>query len=152
MTSAYDVPADKLISSIAEELKKKDTIKPPEWSDVVKTGVHREKSPGEPDWWYTRVAAVLRKVYIYGPIGTEKLSAQFGGPVDKGSKPSHAWSGSRSIIRLSLQQLESTGLIMPQKKLGRVVTPQGQKMLDNASYAIFKEISKEDPKLAKYSK
>jgi small subunit ribosomal protein S19e len=152
MTTAYDVPADKLISSIAEELKKVDAIQPPEWSSVVKTGIHREKAPGEPDWWYTRVAAVLRKVYIYGPIGTEKLSALFGGPVDKGSKPSHAWSGSRSIIRLSLQQLEISGLLMPQKKNGRIVSPKGQKMLDNASYAIFKEMVKEDPKLAKYGK
>ncbi len=152
MTTAYDVPADKLISSIAEELKKNDAIKPPEWSNVAKTGIHREKAPGEPDWWYTRVAAVLRKIYIYGPIGTEKLSAHFGGPVDKGSKPSHAWSGSRSIIRLSIQQLELSGLIMPCKKLGRIISPQGQKMLDNASYAIFKEISKDNPKLAKYGK
>ncbi|MFO7618066.1 MAG: 30S ribosomal protein S19e [Thermoplasmata archaeon] len=152
MTTAYDIPAEKLIASIAEELKKNDTIKPPEWSNLVKTGIHREKAPGEPDWWYTRVAAILRKVYIYGPIGTEKLSAQFGGPVDKGSKPSHAWSGSRSIIRLSLQQLELSGLIQPYKKRGRVISPQGQKLLDNASYAIFKELAKEQPKLTKYGK
>ncbi|MDO9537539.1 MAG: 30S ribosomal protein S19e [Thermoplasmata archaeon] len=152
MTTAYDVPAEKLIASIAEELKKNDAIKPPEWSNLVKTGVHRERSPGEPDWWYTRVAAVLRKVYIYGPIGTEKLAAQFGGSVDKGSKPSHAWTGSRSIVRLSLQQLESSGLIMIQKKNGRVISAQGQKMLDNTSHAIFKELTKEQPILAKYNK
>jgi len=152
MTTAYDVPADKLIASIAEELKKKDTIQPPEWSTFVKTGIHREKGPGEPDWWYTRVAAVLRKVYINGPIGTEKLAAHFGGAVDKGSKPSHAWTGSRSIVRLSLQQLETSGLVLNQKKKGRIISPQGQKLLDNASYAIFTEQAKENPKLAKYRK
>lgn len=152
MTTAYHVPADALIASIAEELKKSDAIKPPEWSAIVKSGIHREKAPSEPDWWYTRVAAVLRKVYVHGPIGTEKLASHFGGPVDKGSKPYHAWTGSRSIIRMSLQQLESSGLVMPQKKLGRVVTPQGQKLLDNTSYAIFKDLAKDNPKLAKYGK
>lgn len=152
MTTAYDVPAEKLIASIAEELKKMDTIQPPEWSGVVKTGIHREKSPGEPDWWHTRVAAVLRKVYIYGPIGTEKLAAHFGGAVDKGAKPYHAWTGSRSIIRLSLQQLETAGLVTNLKKKGRGISPQGQKLLDNASHVIFKEQAKDNPKLAKYGK
>jgi small subunit ribosomal protein S19e len=152
MTTAYDVPANKLIASIAEDLKKRDTIQPPEWSAFVKTGIHREKAPGETDWWYTRVAAVLRKVYINGPIGTEKLAAHFGGPVDKGSKPSHAWTGSRSIVRLSLQQLEASGLVTSQKKRGRMVSAQGQKLLDNASHAIFTEQAKDNPKLAKYGK
>ena len=152
MTTAYDVPADRLIASLAEELKKKDTIQPPEWADLVKTGIHREKSPTDPDWWYTRVAAVLRKVYVNGPIGTEQLSAHFGGPVDRGSKPYHAWTGSRSIIRLSLQQLEQTGLIAADKNTGRIVSPHGQSLLDNTSHAIFQELVKENPNLAKYGK
>jgi len=152
MTTAYDVPPEKLIASIAEELKKNENIKPPEWSSLVKTGIHREKAPGEPDWWFMRVAAVLRKVYIYGPIGTEKLSAHFGGRVDKGSKPYHAWTGSRSIVRASLKQLESSGLVTPYKKNGRMISPKGQKMLDNASHVIFLEMAKENPKLTKYGK
>ena len=152
MTTAYDVPADRLISSLAEELKKKDTIEPPEWADLVKTGIHREKSPNDPDWWYIRVAAVLRKVYTNGPIGTEQLSAHFGGPVDRGSKPYHAWTGSRSIIRLSLQQLEASGLVAADKNKGRKVSAQGQSLLDNTSHAIFQEMVKENPNLAKYGK
>ncbi len=152
MTTAYDVPTDKLITSLAEEMKKKDSITPPEWSNLVKTGIHREKSPDDPDWWFTRVAAVLRKVYTDGPIGTEQLASHFGGPVDRGSKPYHAWTGSRSIIRLSLQQLEEAGLVITNKNKGRVISPQGQSLLDNTSYAIFKELVKENPKLAKYGK
>lgn len=150
MTTAYDVPADRLISSLAEDMKKRDSISPPEWSGHVKTGISRENAPNDPDWWYTRVAAVLRKVYIDGPIGTEQLSAHFGGPVDRGSKPYHAWTGSRSIIRTSLQQLEQAGLVMADKNRGRVVTPQGQSLLDNTSHVIFQELAKDNPKLAKY--
>ena len=152
MTTTYDVPTDKLITSLAEEMKKNDSITPPEWSNLVKTGIHREKSPDDPDWWFTRVAAVLRRVYIDGPIGTEQLSAHFGGPVDRGSKPYHAWSGSRSIIRLSLQQLEEAGLVVTNKNKGRAISPKGQSLLDNTSHAIFQELVKDNPKLAKYGK
>ena len=152
MTTPYDVPADRLISSLADELKKNDKIEPPEWSDLVKTGIHREKTPSDPDWWYTRVAAVLRKVYLNGPIGTEQLSAHFGGAVDRGSKPYHAWSGSRSIIRLSLQQLEESGLVLKNKNKGRAISPQGQSLLDNTSHSIFQEMAKDNPNLAKYGK
>jgi small subunit ribosomal protein S19e len=152
MTTAYDVPADRLIARIAEELKKNEAIKAPEWSALVKTGIHREKAPMEPDWWYRRVAAVLRKVYIYGPIGTEKLAAHFGGRVDKGSAPYHAWTGSRSVTRLALKQLEGAGMVKPYKKSGRMISPLGQKFLDNNSHAIFQEMAKDDPRLSKYHK
>jgi len=150
MTTAFDVPADKLIDRVAEELKKNKSISPPEWADIVKTGVHREKAPTEPDWWYTRVAAVLRKVYIKGPIGSSQLSALFGGPVDRGSKPYHSWSGSKAIIRHSLQQLDAAGLIKKDKNKGKRISPEGQRLLDNQSHEIFKEMVKERPELQKY--
>jgi len=152
MTTAYDVPADKLIASLAEEMKKNESITAPEWSSLVKTGIHKERAPDDPEWWFTRVAAVLRKVYLDGPIGTEQLSAHFGGAVDRGSKPYHTWTGSRSIIRLSLQQLEQAGLVTINKNKGRVISPQGQSLLDNTSHAIFQELVKDNPKLAKYGK
>lgn len=150
MTTAFDVPAEMLIDRVAKELKKNDSISPPDWADVVKTGVHREKAPSEPDWWYTRVAAILRKVYINGPIGSSQLSAMFGGPVDRGSKPYHAWSGSRSIIRHSLIQLDAAGLVIKDKRKGRRISPDGQRLLDNKSHEIFKELVKERPELKKY--
>ena len=150
MTTVYDVPAGELIDRVAEELKKNNSISPPEWADIVKTGVHREKAPTEPDWWYKRVAAVLRKVYIKGPIGSSQLAALFGGPVDRGSKPYHAWSGSRAIIRHSLQQLDAAGLVEKDKNKGRKVSPTGQKLLDNQSHEIFKELAKNMPELQKY--
>ena len=112
MTTPYDIPADRLIASLAEELKKSGNIDPPEWADLVKTGIHRERRPSDPDWWYTRVAAVLRKVYMNGPIVTEQLSTYFGGAVDRGSKPYHAWAGSRSIIRLSLHHIDDKRLVI----------------------------------------
>ncbi|HII79102.1 MAG TPA: 40S ribosomal protein S19, partial [Methanosarcina sp.] len=51
----------------------------------VKTGVHKELPPINDDWWYIRCAAVLRKIYTDGPIGTERLRSVYGGKKDNGS-------------------------------------------------------------------
>jgi small subunit ribosomal protein S19e len=136
MVTVYDVPSEKLIAKVAQKLKDSGAVRPPEWAEFAKTGVHTEKAPTQADWWYTRAASVLRKVYVKGPIGTSKLAAEYGGFVDRGSKPNKAAKGSRSIIRKSLMQLESAGLVAKNKNNGRVVTPKGQSLLDNAAMEI----------------
>jgi len=133
MVTVYDVPSEKLIANVAQKLKDSGAVNPPEWAEFAKTGVHTEKAPIQADWWYTRAASVLRKVYIKGPNGTSKLAAEYGGFNDRGSKPNRAVKGSRSIIRRSLMQLESAGLVAKNKNNGRVVTPKGQALLDNAA-------------------
>ena len=82
MTTYHDVPADLLIADLAQRLSDNDSINAPEWADFVKTGTHREKPPEQEDWWYVRCAAVLRKVAMKGPIGTNHMSQLFGGPKD----------------------------------------------------------------------
>lgn len=150
MVNVYDVPAEPLISKVAEKLKSEGKIKPPEWTDYVKTGVHKEKAPNIHDWWYLRIAAVLRKVYIMGPIGVSRLSSEFGGKVDRGSKPYKAGKGSRSVARKALMQLEESGYVVNEKGKGRIIAPRGRSLLDNTSYEIFKELAKENVELAKY--
>ncbi len=139
MTTAYDVPAEAIIKKLAEKLKKEYKITPPEWAKWVKTGVHKERQPEDPDWWYIRMAAVLRKVYMRGPIGTERLRSLFGGKRDRKVKPYKARKGSGSIIRKSLQQLEEAGLVSTLKGKGRIVTPKGQSFVDNTAHEIAKE-------------
>jgi small subunit ribosomal protein S19e len=137
MVTVYDAPSDKLIENVAQKLKDSGAVNPPEWAEFAKTGVHTEKAPVQADWWYTRAASVLRKVYVKGPIGTSKLAAEYGGAVDRGSQPNKAAKGSRSIIRKSLMQLESAGLVAKNKSNGRVVTPKGQALLDNAAKEVI---------------
>lgn len=136
MTTVYDVPANSLIEKMAVKLKEKEEFKPPEWSIYVKTGVHKEKAPIQKDWWYTRVAAVFRKVSIEGPIGTSRLSAFYGGAQDRGSKRYKARRGSGSITRHALKQLEASGFVKTIKGKGRCITPIGQSFLDNTAYEI----------------
>jgi small subunit ribosomal protein S19e len=150
MTGVKDVPADMLIEKAAEKLKEMDAIYVPKWAPYVKTGIHKEKRPVDPDWWYTRTAAVLRKVYIHGPIGVMRLSAMFGGKVDRGSKRYHPVRGSRSIIQTSLVQLENAGLVIKDGKKGRKISPEGQKFLNDLSYEILKELAEKRPELKKY--
>ncbi|HSV42125.1 MAG TPA: 30S ribosomal protein S19e [Methanomassiliicoccales archaeon] len=142
MVTVYDVPSEKLIEKVGGKLKGIKTVSPPEWADFVKTGRHTEKAPLQPDWWYTRTASVLRKVYMKGPIGTSRLAAEYGGFADRGSQPNRAVKGSRSIARKCLMQLESSGLVSKDKNNGRIVTAKGQALLDAAAKEVFDEISK----------
>jgi len=149
MTTVYDVPPAQLIEKIAKFLKEEAKIEPPEWAPFVRTGVHTEKTPNSPDWWFSRSASVLRKIYILGPMGTSRLAAEFGGRRDDGSAPYHPRKGSGAITRRCLTQLEQLGLITKTKQ-GRVVSSQGRKLLDNASHDILKEMAKTNPELTKY--
>ncbi len=150
MVTVYDVPAESLISVTAGKLRAVSPITPPEWAEFVKTGTHREKAPDQPDWWYARTAAVLRKVYIRGPVGTERLASEFGGSRDRGARPNRAVKGSRAIIRLSLQQLEEAKLIQSVEGKGRVISPAGRSLLDAAAKEVMATLAVKNPELAKY--
>jgi small subunit ribosomal protein S19e len=135
MTTVYDVPADHIIRRVAEELKKRKEIVPPAWAAFAKTGVHKEMPPEDPDWWFTRAAAVLRRVYVDGPLGVERMRSFYGGNKNRGSRPNAFRKGSGSVLRKALQQLEAAGLII-HDKTGRRVSPAGMAFLDNLSQEV----------------
>ncbi len=151
MTTAYDVPPSLLIERLKDHLQKEGKVKPPEWAPFARTGVHTEKAPTQTDWWYRRVAAVLRKVYLLGPVGTTRLAAEFGGRRDDGSAPKHPRRGSRSIAREAMQQLESMDLLRKTEKKGRTISPQGRKLLDSLAHEILMDLAKTNPELTKYA-
>jgi small subunit ribosomal protein S19e len=86
--------------------------------------------PEDPDWWFIRAAAVLRRVYVDGPLGVERMRSFYGGNKNRGSKPNAFRKGSGSILRKALQQLEAAGLVI-HDKTGRRVSPAGMAFLDN---------------------
>jgi small subunit ribosomal protein S19e len=150
MTHPNDVPASALLPRLATELKNRQAVRPPPWASFVKTGVHKQQAPTQPDWWYLRSASVLRKIYVLGDVGIERLSAEYGGKRDRGSAPYHARRGSRSILREIVHQLEKSGLVQPYKTRGRRVSPEGAKLLDHLSRDLLQQLAKERPELAKY--
>jgi len=149
MPTAFDVPAEPLLKRVAEALRKEAGVEPPVWASFAKTGIHKEKAPSSSDWWYVRAAAVLRKVYVKGPIGSTRLSAEYGGKADNGSAPSHAQRGSRAISRLMLKQLEKAGYVQAIPKQGRRISAKGQKLLDSVAREVLKELIQQNPGLAK---
>lgn len=153
MISPHDVPASKLIERLAKYLKENiDEVNPPPWAYAVKTGMHTQRPPENPDWWFIRCASVLRKIYLYGPIGVERLRADYGGRKDYGVRPDHASKAGGSIIRKALQQLEAAGFVEAFKTSGRVVTKKGRKLLEELAEDVQKELVKKMPELEKYQK
>lgn len=139
MVSVNDVDAQELIEKIATELEKMEEIKPPEWSQFVKTGVHKERPPTQENWWYLRAASILRRVYLE-KTGVSRLRTVYGGRRRRGHKPEHKYRASGAIIRKALQQFEAAGLVKKEEKKGRTITPKGQSMLNNIAKGIRKPV------------
>jgi small subunit ribosomal protein S19e len=129
-----EVSTQKLVLKLSELLKKNENIKPPEWSKYVKSGACSERPPTQLDWWYLRSAAILRRIYNTGPVGVQRLRTVFGGRRRRGYKPAKQMKAGGKVIRLMLQQLESAGYLKKVEKprKGRIVTPQGQKLISKA--------------------
>jgi small subunit ribosomal protein S19e len=151
LPTPYDVPPSILIERLARYLREEvDEVVPPAWASSVKTGSHTQRPPQNPDWWFTRCASLLRKIYVKGPIGIERLRSEYGGRIDRGVKPEHAGKGGGAIIRKALQQLQVAGLVGPLRNRGRVVTSEGRRLLDRLSTEIKKNLEKTQPELGKY--
>lgn len=151
LLTPHDVPASKFIEKLAHYLKENvDDVKPPVWANIVKTGTHVQRPPQNPDWWYIRCASLMRKIYIHGPIGIERLRSEYGGRKDYGVRPEHAAKAGGAIIRKALQQLEAAGFIEKFQNRGRRVTKEGRKILKLIAEEVGKEMLKENPELKKY--
>jgi len=150
MTTVYDVPAKEFIDALAKKLKTEKIIQIPEENIYSRTGVDKENPPMNKDWWHARCASILRKIYVSNVIGIEHLRAEYGGKRDRGSKPYKARSGSGTIVRRALQQLEKAGYVKKIKGKGRSLTPKGISILDNTADEVIKDVSDYYPGLEKY--
>jgi len=148
---AQNVPSDKLITALAESIK--DTVKevsPPAWSAYSKTGIHVDRIPSQPDFWYARCASLLRRLYIDGPVGTERLRSVYGGRTKKGMCNEHFYKSGASSLRKALQQLESAGLVTKSGNKGRILTDKGVSFVDRSAYKLLRDLEKDMPELKKY--
>ncbi|MCJ7479372.1 MAG: 30S ribosomal protein S19e [Candidatus Nanohaloarchaeota archaeon QJJ-7] len=132
MKTIYGAEPEALIDATAEKLEEDyEEVDMPEWAEYVKTGVHKERPPTQEDWWYVRSAAVLRKIYKEGPLGTETLRSMYGGRHKRGHQTEHFAKASGKVIRTVLQQLEGAGLVELEEGEGRKITAEGQSLLDS---------------------
>jgi len=150
MPTVYDIPANIMIRRLAQDLKSRDEIAPPDWTPFVKTGAHKERAPDDADFWFIRCASILRKIYLNGPIGTEKLRIHYGGRKRRGTKPNKFQKSGGAIIRTALQQLERAGFVKKRGNHGREMTDIGRSYMDKLSAALKTELSEAIPELARY--
>ncbi len=144
MAKVYDVPADSMIKKLSKILKNEE-LPPPSWIAFVKTGAHKERPPYNHDWWYTRCAAILRKVYLHGPIGIDGLRTMFGGCKSVGYGAAHHRDAGGAIIRRAIYGLEKLNYIDKVEKKGRVISRQGMKKLDILATEILNELASKTP-------
>jgi|TARA_B100000767_G_scaffold262051_1_gene274356 small subunit ribosomal protein S19e len=163
MTTYFDIPANMLISALADKLSDSKDIVAPDWSEYVKTGVDRERPPTQENWWTIRAASLLRKVAKQGPVGVTTLAQTYGTVMNNGAGPNTPGVASRHIIRTALQQLEAAGLVemvatrevdtedgKQQLYSGRRLTSAGQKLLDEVAHSCRDAANEMYPGLAKY--
>jgi len=116
--------------AFAEFLKKTGKVKVPDWADLVKTAKFKELAPYDDDWYYTRVSAVARHIYMRSPVGVGAVQRMFGARQSRGTAPSHFCKSSGAVARKALQTLESLKLVEKAPNGGRRLTSQGHRDLD----------------------
>jgi len=141
LTTVYDVPSDVFIRKLNRYLMENvDEVTLPAWSSFVKTGTHRQCPPDAEDWWHTRCASLLRKIYVRGPVGISRLRLEYGGRKPGRARPKHFTRGGGNILRKVLQQLEKAGLVENLPRKGRFMTRKGRSLLDKLAGEIEAEI------------
>ncbi len=150
MVNAHDVPSSKLIPALAEQMKSVSSVQEPEWARWVKTGSHAERPPADSNWWFTRAASLMSKLYLHGPVGLGDLERVYGGSKALKYYPKHHRDAGGSNIRKILKQLEQAELVSKTPK-GRVLSPKGRAMLDKVAKDVFASLSEGNKALARYA-
>jgi small subunit ribosomal protein S19e len=125
-----DISAADFIKAYAKFLKRSGRVDVPKWADIVKTGTHKQLAPLDPDWFFVRMAAVARRVYTRGGNGIGRLTKVYGGAKKRGSRPRRFVTGSGSVIRACVKQLEKLQVLEKDPKGGRRITSTGTRDLD----------------------
>merc|ERR1739845_292572 len=154
-----DVPAGDFIAAYADFLKKSNKIELPSWVDLVKTGHYHELAPYSDDWFYTRAAAIMRKLYVKPTVGVGRLANKFGGKERNGSARKHHAKDSKAVIRACMKALEKAKLLIryndPKRndfaedtrpdsdvKLNRrVVSDEGKKTINDVAKDVYDRIT-----------
>ena len=150
MAKVYDVPAQILVRKLADELKSED-VRVPAWAAFVKTGAHADKPPQAEDWWHTRCASILRKLYMHGPVGVSWLRREYGGGKPRGYGARNHRDAGGAIIRGAIREMERLGYVSRAEKRGRMLTSAGTKKLDRISTSILGALAADEPALKVYS-
>ena len=99
--TVLDVPSNKFINQLASFLKEKNIIKIPKYAPLVKSSRANDCEPINPDYFYYKAAAIVRKLYITKSknIGVGSLRVMFSKKERRGSQPPKTFRVGGKIIK-----------------------------------------------------
>ena len=128
MDSVFRVQPAPLLRAIADTLKKNQQIALPKDVDLIKTGSSRENAPSDRDWFYMRMAAIIRQAMCKGRVSLKGLAYRFGARKNRGVRPSKFARASTFVIGSAIEQLEKIGWINF-KNSGSILTDSAREVL-----------------------
>ena len=134
-----DVKTFRWIKVMANHLKQEGKLFVPNCAEFIKTSHGRERAPQNPDWYYMRAAAVLRRIYIRPGVGLGGLAKKFANKKNRGSQPEITTKAAKGPLHWACKSLEGLKLVGKGKESGRVLTSAGRKRCDTiASNVIYR--------------
>lgn len=127
----YKVKPRDFIDALSDYLISSNKVKLPENYDILKTGYGREHAPEDRNWYYIRLASIVRKIILKGRVSHGKLAADYGNRKDRGVRPSKKTGAGKYLIDTALKNLESMGWIN---------WSQGNDILTSSAKEILSEI------------
>lgn len=139
MNQVYELNAQEYNLKLAEALKGIEEFKQPEWAQFVKSGSAKERPIEDIDFWYKRVASILRQIYKKKIVGVNRLKTKYGSRKNRGMKPEKFKKAGGKIIRVILQQSDAAGFTeiakdvkgVRSRKPGRQLTEKGKKFMED---------------------
>jgi len=145
--TVLDVPSNKFINQLASFLKEKNIIKIPKYAPLVKSSRANDCEPINPDYFYYKAAAIVRKLYITKSknIGVGSLRVMFSKKERRGSQPPKTFRVGGKIIREIVIQLKNADYIKnyggkdDETNSGLYLTKNGRSQLDKIASGLMKQ-------------
>jgi small subunit ribosomal protein S19e len=134
-----DVDQSDLVRVVGQFLKKQGKITMPNGHEFAKTSSAKEQTPEDPDWYYYKLASMLRRLNYRKHIGVGGFRKVYSTRKNNGCAREHTALGNQGIIRRGLQALEKLGYVAKHEDGGRVLSSEGRKVLDRMAVQIGKE-------------
>ncbi|CAD26072.1 40S RIBOSOMAL PROTEIN S19 [Encephalitozoon cuniculi GB-M1] len=107
----YEVMPEKFNEALKSYLKSTNEVVPLQDHDIMKTGEGREQAPIEEDWYFTRMASIVRQISIKGAVTSEFLAKRYGSLKNRGCRPSKYVGAYPEIGESVLENLKNMGWI-----------------------------------------
>ena len=144
--TVLDAPANKLVNQVAAFFKEKNIIKIPKYASLVKTSRANDCEPINPDYFYYKAAAIVRKLYATKSKNVEvgSLRVMFSKKERRGSQPPKTFKAGGKIIREIVIQLKNADYVKNYERKedetnsGLYLTKTGRSELDKIASGLMK--------------